>query len=191
VDRALADTRVLFDGIPAVVLYASTDRVNAVVPYSISGRATTLLTVATLDGISVPVNLKVLDTNPGIFTVGGSGRGPGSILNPDLSPNSALNPAGRGAVISIFATGEGQTDPAGQDGRVITTDLRRPISPVLAWIGGRPARVLYAGSAPNLLSGVMQINVQVPEVETTPGNTSVVLQIGTMSSQSGVTVAIR
>jgi uncharacterized protein (TIGR03437 family) len=73
---------------------------------------------------------------------------------------------------------------------VITTDLRRPISPVLAWIGGRPARVLYAGSAPNLLSGVMQINVQVPE-ETTPGNTSVVLQIGTMSSQSGVTVAIR
>jgi uncharacterized protein (TIGR03437 family) len=74
---------------------------------------------------------------------------------------------------------------------VITTDLRRPISPVLAWIGGRPARVLYAGSAPNLLSGVMQINVQVPEVETTPGNTSVVLQIGTMSSQSGVTVAIR
>jgi len=56
-------------------------------------------------------------------------------------------------------------------------------------IGGVNAPVQYAGSAPGLVNGVIQVNLQVP-----PGLTSgpqpVVLTFGTAQSQAGITVAV-
>ena len=34
--------------------------------------------------------------------------------------------------------------------------------PVTATVGGMPARVLYYGSAPGIIYGVMQVNVEIP-----------------------------
>ena len=58
-------------------------------------------------------------------------------------------------------------------------------------IGGREATVTYAGGAPGLVLGVVQVNVVVPG-GVPPGNSvPVVMTVGGEASQSGVTLAIQ
>jgi len=190
IDTQLAGTQVFFDGVPAPLLYVRQDQINAIVPYAVYGRANVKVQVQRGTDYAVPIDLKVADSAPGIFTSSVNGRGQAAALNGDMTPNSAANPAPRGGVISIYMTGEGQTDPPGQDGRIILTDLRRPLLTVSATIGGQTAEVLYAGSAPAIVSGVAQINLKIPESIGT-GPVPVVIQIGSATSQPGVTIAVR
>jgi trimeric autotransporter adhesin len=90
----------------------------------------------------------------------------------------------------VFATGEGQTDPPGQDGRIIETDLRRPLLEVTAKIGGLPAEVLYAGSAPTLVSGWLQANVRIPE-DIEAGTVPIEILVGGVAAQARVTIGVR
>jgi uncharacterized protein (TIGR03437 family) len=131
-------------------------------------------------------------TAAGIFTVNGSGSGPGAILNADLSSNSASNAAARGSEIVIYMTGEGQTSPGGVDGKVTTAPYPAPLLPIAVTIGGAPATVAFMGEAPGLVSGVLQLNVIVPSNLTTTGAVPVSVTFGNNStSQGGVTVNIR
>ena len=171
-------------------LYVREDQINAIVPYAVYGRVTTRLQVESGASFSLPVELKVVDAAPGIFTAGNLGRGQAAALNADSTTNSSVNPVPRGSVIVVYGTGEGQTDPPGQDGRIILTDLRRPLLPVTAKIGGRAAEVLYAGSASTLVSGAFQANIKMPE-DIAPGTLPIELQIGGISSQPGVTIEVR
>lgn len=190
IDTQLAGTQVFFDGVPAPLLYVRNDQVNAIVPYSVYGRATVKVQVQRGADYALPIEMRVVDSAPGIFTAASSGRGQAAALNADMTVNSTANPAPRGGVISIFISGEGQTDPPGQDGRIILTDLRRPLLPVTATIGGQPAEVLYAGSAPTIVSGVAQVNLRIPE-NIDAGTASVAVQSGAAVSQPGVTIAVR
>jgi len=191
VDTRLAETRVLFDGIAAPLIYVSRTQINCVVPYGIAGRVTTRVQVEYQGVRSDPIELRVADTAPGIFTVDASGRGQGAILNQDYTVNGAANPAARGSVVMIYATGEGQTDPPGQDGVVAGNILRRPLRDVSVTIGGVPARVEYAGSAPGFVSGLLQVNARVPENAPTGGAVPVILTVGGVSSPATVTMAVR
>ena len=56
-------------------------------------------------------------------------------------------------------------------------------------IGGQNATVNFAGGAPGLVAGVIQVNAQIP-AGLTAGNVPVVVQVGTSNSQPGVTVAV-
>ncbi|MBI3696385.1 MAG: hypothetical protein HY238_16300 [Acidobacteria bacterium] len=193
------DTRVLFDGIPAPMIYASATQVNAIVPYEIAGRAITNVQVEFRGLRSPALVLRVVDAAPAIFTVAGSGVGQGAILNQDFSVNGALNPAVEGSIVQIFATGAGQTRPGGTTGLVTSAnglDLRVPVQRVSVRIGGQAAEVLYAGSAPGLVAGVIQINARVPQaarsgVAQAIVDAPVVLTIGDVASQAGVTIAVR
>ncbi len=126
---------------------------------------------------------------PGLFTANASGSGPGAIRNQDLSVNSASNPAPRGSIV-VYATGEGATDPVGVDGQVAATAFPKPTLPVTVRIGGMPAEVLYAGAAPSLVAGVLQVNVRVPE-GVPDGAAEVRLIVGSAESPAGVTVAVQ
>ena len=70
----------------------------------------------------------------------------------------------------LYGTGEGQTSPPGVDGTIPgrSTTLKTPTQRVRVRIGGVEADVLYAGSAPFLVSGVLQVNAKVP-AGVTPG----------------------
>ena len=57
-------------------------------------------------------------------------------------------------------------------------------------MGGLASPVSYAGAAPGLVSGVLQINAQVPAGVTPGPGVPVQVVIGTASSQTGVTLAI-
>lgn len=186
----LAETRVLFDGDPAPLVYVSSSQISAIVPYAVASRITTSLQVEYRGARTNAVSLNVVDTAPGLFTANSSGRGPGAILNQDASVNTTSNPARPGSVIILYGTGEGITDPVGQDGQLATSVYPKPRQPVTVRIGGRDAEVVYAGAAPGLVAGVFQINVKVPDATPT-GAQPVVVQIGAAASPADVTVAVQ
>ena len=115
VSSSLAGTQVLFDGVAAPIIYTQASQVSVVVPYEVIGR--TQVQVVYQGQASNLVLIPVAAVMPGIFTVGASGHGQGSILNQDGTVNSASNPAPVGSYVSVYATGEGQTNPAGIDGK--------------------------------------------------------------------------
>ncbi len=162
VDTSLAGVRVLFDGTPAPLVYVSAKAVCAIVPYVLEDKLRTTVQVEYQGQKSNPLVLWVAPALPGIFTNDASGRGQGAILNSDYSVNSASNPADKGSVVVLFATGEGQTVPPGVDGKVTSDPLPRPVLRILAHIDNSPAEVLYAGGAPGLVAGVLQVNVRIP-----------------------------
>jgi len=189
--NSLAGAQVLFDGIPAPLLYSSAGQVGAIVPYGVDGKAGTQVTVKNGAATSDPVALPVVASAPGIFSVDLSGAGQGAILNQDQTVNSSANPAAAGSVVVIYATGEGQTMPAGIDGKFAAgPGYPAPELPVSVTIGGLPADVLYAGAAPTLVAGVMQVNARVP-AGVTSGDNAVTVTVGTASSQPGITLAVK
>lgn len=189
-ETQLAGTRVLFDNTPAPLLFLRNDQINAIVPYSVYGRVSTMVRIEQGSNWSLPLELRVAESVPGVFTANGSGRGQAAAVNADLTANSVSNPAAAGSVISVYITGEGQTDPPGNDGRVILTDIRRPILPVTARIGGREVSVLYAGSAPTQVSGMTQVNLLIP-TDMASGVQPLEIQVGSAVSQTAVTIAVR
>jgi uncharacterized protein (TIGR03437 family) len=192
VANSLEGVHVLFDGIPAPVLFASTGQVNVVVPYSVAGQSTTHVQLEYLGVFTTPVTLPVVATAPGIFTLSADGQGQGAILNvADESVNSARNPVSRGDWISIFATGAGATTPAGVDGLIAPGPSYPPGAKVSVRIGNLPCTLNYAGGAPGLVSGVVQINAQVPAGVTAGSSVPVLVAIGNANSQAGVTVAVK
>lgn len=196
VDTLLAETRVLFDGIPAPLTYVSSTQINAVVPYGVGGRVSTRVEVEYQGVKSSPLVYQVTTSVPGIFTPDASGRGPGAILNQNFSLNSNANPASRGAYVMIYATGEGLVTPAVADGSVTpgAEPFPRPLLPVSVTIGGKQAQVpAYAGAAPGFVAGVLQLNVRVPDDLAVSGVTvvPVVVTVGAASSQPNVTLAVQ
>jgi uncharacterized protein (TIGR03437 family) len=190
VSTALASTRVLFDGLPAPMVYTTPTQVSAIVPYAVDGRSDTAVQVEYRSVRSAPQIVPVARSAPAIFTADSSGAGQASAVNSDGSVNASDRPAARGDAISIYGTGEGQTTPAGIDGLVVDSLLRRPILPVSATIDGKAAEVLYAGSAGGQVSGVLQVNLRIPP-DASPGPAvPLLIQIGE-TSQTGVTIAIR
>jgi uncharacterized protein (TIGR03437 family) len=57
-------------------------------------------------------------------------------------------------------------------------------------IGGQPAAVEFYGEAPGVVSGVMQLNVQIPW-NVPSGNLAISVFLGANTSQSGVAVSVR
>lgn len=181
-----AGTTVLFDGTAAPVLYTSASQVAAIVPYGITG-ATTQASVSYQGETSPPVTLPVAAVAPSLFTTNQTGAGQAAAVNAaDGSINDAAHPVKAGGYISLFATGEGQTSPAGADGKLASTPLLPlPNQNVSVTVGGLPAVVQYAGAAPGEVAGVMQVNVQVPAGVQPGGYVPVVLQVGTASAVAG------
>jgi len=93
-------------------------------------------------------------------------------------------------------TGEGQTNPAGVTGKVTTVSATPPLTPapllpVSVLIGGQPAAAIpFFGEAPGLVSGVLQLNVTIPNNVGT-GDLPIVVSVGSNQSQSGVTVSVK
>lgn len=192
VANSLEGLEVYFDGVPAPLLYASAGQVNVVVPYSVAGESTSQLQLEYLGVLSNPIALQVAPTAPGVFTVNGSGQGPGAILNArDGTVNSALHPAARGDWVSIFATGAGVTSPASVDGFLAAPPLPAPTAQVSVMMGGLPCQLNFDGAAPGLVSGVLQINAQVPAGISPGSAVPVQIAVGSAVSSGAVTLAVQ
>jgi uncharacterized protein (TIGR03437 family) len=126
--------------------------------------------------------------------VNGTGGGQGAILNQDGSVNSQSNPASRGSVVSLYATGAGLTTPASVNGLVTAPNASEyypaPVLPVSVSIDGQAAQIVYAGAAPGLIAGVLQINVVVPANATHASYDKVVVTVGNSTSPTAVTMSV-
>ena len=188
VATSLSGVRVLFNGVPAPIVYASAGQTAVVVPYT-AALQTMASVQAEVQGVrSDALSVAIGAAGPGVFILSGT---QGAILNQDGTINSVANPAARGTIVSIYATGEGQTNPPGVDGKFAASILPKPLLAVTATIGGLPATVLYAGAAPGNLAGLMQVNAKIPDGAVPGGAVAVQLSVGTNLSKSGATVAVR
>jgi uncharacterized protein (TIGR03437 family) len=146
--------------------------------YSIP-RQTTITLPATLAGSSVEISIDgatvtvpISNYAPGIFTLPGTGRGQGAILNQDVTVNHILNPAERGSLVTFYATGVDSDAPA-------------------VWIGNSRAEIFFSSRAPNVPPGVHQINARIPANAPTGANVPLFVTVGNEVSAAGVTLAIR
>lgn len=193
VGSRLANTRVLFDGTPATLLFVSNGQINAIVPCNVAGKPSVKVQVESNGSWTNVVELPVFATYPSIFTQSNSGTGPGAVLNTNFSLNTSANATARGATAILFGTGEGQTNPACSDGAITSLlgPFPVPVAPVTVEVGGKAATVLYAGGAPGLVRGLVQVNFTLAADTPVGPAIPVVLKIGDRSSQAGVTMAVR
>jgi uncharacterized protein (TIGR03437 family) len=165
------NTQLLFDGQAAQLFYTSATQINALAPAGLAVNSTTKMSIV-VDGTAITSTLvPVVAAAPGIFTTAG-GTDQAAANNQDGSLNSPANPAARGSVVSLYATGQGASS-----------------NKVTLSIAGYNAPLLYAGPAPGF-SGLMQINAQIPSGFLPPGIQQVLLSVGGVPSQAGVTLAI-
>jgi uncharacterized protein (TIGR03437 family) len=186
----VASTQVLFNGVAAPLIYTRADQVAAIVPNAVSDQQSVQVQVK-YQGQSTPTfSTTVADTVPGLFTLDQSGQGQAAVLNQDNSINSTANPAARGSIVSLWATGHGQSDPDWADDVLASSPLPQPKNKVNVNIGGHWAQILYAGAAPGL-AAVIQVNVRVPYGIQPGRKVPVLMRIGDAMSQAGVTMAVR
>jgi uncharacterized protein (TIGR03437 family) len=152
----LAGVQVTINTILVPLLYVSDTQINAVAPLEVLSGSTMLR--ISQNGVPLPMLPVIVDTAaPQVF------RGPDGIaaaINQDGTVNSAANPAEAGSYVSIWATGTGLGPSAGVDGQMGTT-LPLPCNCEIHDVyNGHDLLVAYAGSAPGMVTGVVQINFQ-------------------------------
>jgi uncharacterized protein (TIGR03437 family) len=161
----LGGVQVLIENVPAPLLYVSGTKIDLVAPYEIADHSAAHIHIVTSEASSNEVVLPVVAAAPEIFE---SEWGVAAVLNPNGTINSLTNAAHRGDVLTLFASGVGQMDPPGIDGEIPQTSTRKPLLPIrlhLTMYDGyeNDAAIAFAGEAPLLVSGVVQVNFRVPD----------------------------
>jgi uncharacterized protein (TIGR03437 family) len=202
----LGQITVTFNNTPAPLHSVSVmpfQQINAQVPWGVDVSSGTTMVVVARNGVkSPPQAAPVSKFSPGIFTTASSGTGMAVVQNSSDStlaqPVGAIlgattHPAKRGSVVTIYANGLGPVDPpladghAGSDGQ-----LHKNTTPPTILFGGVPAPVdgaFFSGASPQF-PGVTQINVTVPKSAPTGPNVSLQIQIGGLTTNSAITMAI-
>jgi uncharacterized protein (TIGR03437 family) len=192
VRSSLGNSQLLINGIPAPLIYASVGQLNAVVPYEV-GTSRTATVQAVSNGLMSDIwEVPLAPSSPGIFTLDATGVGRAAALNGGSSVNDPSNPVLRGTIIQIYATGEGELSPPGVTGGITAdSDVKKPVLDVSVAIGGVNAPVQFVGSAPELVAGVLAVNVIVPQGVAPGSKVPISITIGGVDSQRAVTVAVQ
>jgi len=191
VSTLLAGTRILFDGVPAPVIYTSANQVSVVTPFSVAGKTLTVIRPEYNGILLSGVSVGVAESVPGLFTSNASGTGPIAALNQDYSINSAEKPAEPGSVMQLYATGAGEWTEPIADGAIAGAHLVAPKLPVWARVGKLPAKILYVGTAPGLVNGALQINIELPKELIGGPAVPIQISVGTYTSPPGTTISVK
>ena len=174
------------------MIYASSGQTSAIAPYGLAGLTTATMQVALDGALSAPIALPVVPAVPAIFTSDASGQGQAVAVNNSSGQlNSPANPVNRGDYIIFYVTGNGQTNPAGLDGWLVSGTLPWTAQPYSATVGGVPATVTYAGGAPGFVMGLAQFNVQIPDGAPTGPSVQLAVTVGGVATPAGVTIAVQ
>ncbi|HEV2446009.1 MAG TPA: hypothetical protein VGS58_08810, partial [Candidatus Sulfopaludibacter sp.] len=152
-----ADAQIFVDGVALPTVSAGANSVAAVLPDDAKTSGAFALQVGTGGTRSNVVLVPAAPASPGIYSVDGSGFGPGYILNSDGVMNSAANPAAPGSAITIFATGAGQYSLSGP----YAVTAQTPSVFVDGFYANGIASVI--GPVAGLPGNVYQIGVYVPD----------------------------
>ncbi|MBL8217127.1 MAG: endo alpha-1,4 polygalactosaminidase [Bryobacterales bacterium] len=169
--EAIGDTSVTFSGRTGLLLAASRHQLTAIVPGDVGRLRNLDIAVKNGDAVTETLRVKVLEANPGLFTLNGTGTGQATAQNEDGLLNDTLTPAVRGSAILLTATGIGSNHAR-------------------VWIGGVEAEVIAVGPGPENLPGVVQIQVRVPAEIEGGAKVPVVIESLGVRSASSVTLAV-
>ncbi len=186
----LGGISVWFGALRAPLMYADQSQISAAVPFAITGESANVQ-VQKNGSVWGTAPVPIQPAMPSIFTVNWSGAGGGAVLNEDATVNDIDHPAARGSIVSLFATGAGQMNPPGVDGAVGKDPAQLAVLPVKVTVGGMGAEVLYAGEAPGLIQGIVQVNARIPANAPVGPAVEIGLEVGDVRSPAGVTLAIR
>lgn len=195
--KVLGDIQVLVNGTPAPLTYVSPTQINFVVPMNAptGGNAEIqVVKVSTGQLFAISETIAMNSISPGVFEISGTGTArQAAVLNQDNTINGATNPAKRGDVISIYATGQGFLANAPADGDIPRNGLvqttytpRVLIGDFVDTIALQPndpqdrSFVKFSGLSPNF-PGIWQINVQIP-FGVAPGQQPLLIQVNSVSS---------
>jgi uncharacterized protein (TIGR03437 family) len=185
---SLAGVQVLCSGVAVPLLYVSDSQINAVAPQAASPNSSVTVQIVSNSVTSPIFPATVVTADPQVFQ---NSVGTAAAINQDDTVNSAANPAKAGSIVSIWATGTGAIYPRPLDGQISTTAQDYECCQVdfltgLSFSGSEapPAPApLYAGAAPGMVAGVVQINFQIPAPDIgTPGAYGFVVFAGGESS---------
>ena len=175
--------KVLLNGAPAQVLESQAGKLQILVPTNLAGASEVTVEVSGTDNrrsSSVesarrtnPIKLTVVPADPAIFGSNAFGRGNAQARNADGTINGADHAAERGSVVTLFTTGFATAN-----------------QPIEVHIAGRPAEVLSAHLS-GTRAGTIEVQVRVPQEVEPAAYQPVVLHVGELFSQPGVTLAIR
>jgi uncharacterized protein (TIGR03437 family) len=162
----LGGVSVTFNGIPAPLIYVQSRQVNAQVPFEVAANADASMVLTYGDTTFGPYSVEVDNLAEGIFRLQPGSSTQAAALNQDGSLNGPSNPAAPGSLVSVFGTGFGPLVPNCGTGGLnppvaVPLYYGNPLSTVANQIG-TALDVPYSGSAPTLLCGVAQFNMQVP-----------------------------
>jgi uncharacterized protein (TIGR03437 family) len=163
---SVGETRVLFDGTAAPMIYASAGQVSAIVPYAVSGSVQ--VQVEFQGTATAAVAVAVAAAAPGIFMCGPNKPGVAVAINASaggvISCNDDFVPPAPGSVVTFFLTGDGMPTPPIADGRL---PAGPPYSaPAAGWsvnVGGIDAPPCAATFAGLVYAGVTQVNACIPD----------------------------
>ena len=175
----------------APLLFVGPTQVNFQVPPGAPLGDAVPVQLTRADGTTLLSTVRVTATAPGIFSVLQNGQGQGAVLNQNSTQNFGTNPARRGSVVQIFATGAGETTPpllAGEAAPasglpLILTNTQPTVS-----IGGVSAPVRFSGMAPGYV-GLWQINAEIPASVTPGPAVPLTISAGGVTSNT-VTIAV-
>jgi uncharacterized protein (TIGR03437 family) len=169
VPTTLGGVQVLFDGEPAPLIYVQSRQINAQAPFELNGRHTTTISVRYNGATFGPLTTPVLFAAPAIFRLHPGAGTQAAALNQDGTVNGPSNPAARGSFVTLYGAGFGPMDPPCPTGALnppMPTSLGSGATAALKvlYINSPPSpSISYAGGAPGMLCGVVQINLRVPD----------------------------
>jgi len=197
---ALGDvTGVTFNGVDAPLLFVSGGQINAQLPWNVlsSGNVgTASVVVKRGNQASAAQTLQVGPFSPGIFEFL-----PNHIAVAEIYPDGAIaapagaitgvtsRPAKAGDLLVIYATGLGAVDFPAVTGSNSADHLRTATTWPTVLIGGKSAKVDFAGLTPQFV-GVYQINVEVPSDVPTGSAVSLQLVQGGFTTDASITIAV-
>jgi uncharacterized protein (TIGR03437 family) len=200
----LGKTRVFVNNTPARLLYVGPKQINLQCPSLPPGTKLELRVeredIAKKSGTVTGPGLSMKEATPGMYTLDGSGRGQGLIVNAKTGKLAALpNPgfdgqsARSGDHLIIYANGLGAVDHAvGLGEPAGASPLSRVVGTVRAKVGGVYTPVTFAGLAPSL-AGVYQVNIMLSPEVPSGANLPVVLELqlqdGSIVESNPVTIA--
>jgi uncharacterized protein (TIGR03437 family) len=160
---ALGESCLTVNGIAVPMLFVSSQQINGQLPTNAAGNAT--MTLRTPGGISDNFYFSILPVAPSIFRSGTAGpeTGLATVFRDDngqlITPTNPIHP---NDIITIYATGMGQTSPPMVSGMAAPADpLSNTVTVASVTLGGVSLNVLYSGLVPGEV-GVYQVNASVP-----------------------------
>lgn len=159
--KTYSGVQVTLNGVNLPILYVGKNQINAVVPMGLLAPPASTLRVINGSQVSPDYPVRMVDAAPLAFP---------TVINQDGTINSQTDPAKGGTTFSFYATGWQSNFGQLADGQVATAALDTclgtcQVSP-LGNVYAPAAKVTYGGTAPGIVAGVSQINVQIAPIPT-------------------------